>query len=369
MKNKILYKFLPVFFSLLIVCSVPMKAVAAVGVGSMWDGVISVSSDDSTDLFVEYSYSTKNYTNNDGSVSEADSFYIYEGGSDHIVEVNSNSSDIYLNGYIQKRVNVSVDLSVITQEYGYRGNLDVSATPVVLDNIYITVLPISSSVYGCVFDIYIHFDDYYVNHTDIQIPINIDFKYALQMFSYQNSNLVPRIPLNLSVSADYGGDIQQYDNLEDVPSVDGYFAEQNTTIINQSQIQNNLTTEQNTLIQNQTQQQHSDSQAEINQSIQNTDQITNGYSDQSINNADAAFNDGAGDLSAIEDNLSSSSSQYIDNYADSAFDASFLDTISPSLGFVVTWFTNFWNIGGGLTATYTLSFAIFIAFYIIRVRA
>ena len=107
--------------------------------------------------------------------------------------------------------------------------------------------------------------------------------------------------------------------------------------INQSYVNSQLEISQSiTNSQNEMNQAYVNSQLEINQSIQNTDQITNGYSDQGINNADAAFNDGAGGLSDIEDTLSTSSSQYIDNYAKSAFDDSFLDTISPSLGFVVT---------------------------------
>lgn len=111
------------------------------------------------------------------------------------------------------------------------------------------------------------------------------------------------------------------------------------------------------------------SQAQIDAAEENTNQITNGYDSSGIDNAGNVFDQGAGDLNDIEEDLSESSSQYIDNYADTAFDTSFLNTIAPSLNFVVTWFTNFWQIGGGLTATYTISFAIFIAFYIIRVRA
>ena len=104
------------------------------------------------------------------------------------------------------------------------------------------------------------------------------------------------------------------------------------------------------------------------QSIQNTEQITNGYNSSQMGDAEYKFESGAGDLTDIEDTLSDSSSTYVDNFTTTGFDTSFLQSVGPSLNYVVTWFTNFWNIGGGLTATFILSFAIYIAFYILRVR-
>lgn len=93
-----------------------------------------------------------------------------------------------------------------------------------------------------------------------------------------------------------------------------------------------------------------------------------GYQESVIPDASEEFNTGASELGTIEEELSGTSSQYVNDYTAEAYDVSLLDTLGPSLVFVVTWFTNFWNMGGAFTACLTLCFAMFIAFYVLRTR-
>lgn len=108
----------------------------------------------------------------------------------------------------------------------------------------------------------------------------------------------------------------------------------------------------------------------IREETQNqTDTLTNGYDSSNMGDAESKFNDSASDLTGIEDTLSDSSTQYVDTFTSTGFDDSLLDNIAPSMQYVVTWFTNFWNMGGALTKCFTLCFALYIAFYILRVRS
>lgn len=362
MNKKILYGFLPIFLSL-VVMFVPIRVDAAVGVGSIWDGTYNVDFV-SPIIYLDYTH-IYDYLSGGGTVKPTYVGAIYSGSGNLIVDIDSNSTGVYLNGTFNARVSLSVQRTLNSGS-----KLSVTAQPVVLNGIYVSVLQTSRDELGnAVFDIIVEFDNYYVEQSTISLPLKIDYQLNTYIRTVENTGIVAESIVYIpSVYGDYHGDIMQYDNLEDVPSVDGYFAEQNQTIIDQSQTQNNLTNQQNTLIQNQTSQQHQDSQAEINQSIQNIDQITNGYNSGVMGDAENKFESGAGDLTDIEDTLTDSSSTYVDNFTNSGFDTSFLQSVGPSLNYVVTWFTNFWNMGGALTSTYGLSFAIFIAFYILRVR-
>lgn len=374
MNRKILYGYLPIFLSL-VVMFVPMRAAAAVGVGSLWDGLVQLTYARPI-LYLDNTYvMVETPETSEGLTQPYYTLATYNGNQTIRVEIDSDYTDVYLNGSVRKRVSVVPVSQYDTSHLQY---LNVYCEPVSLNGVYISTELIE---YGptCTYDVYIEFDNYYVDQSEITLPLNVQYSFTSWYETNRNFNIDEYIWLNMSVSGDYAGTIQKYDSLEDVPSLDGYFAEQNQTIINQSQTQNNLTNQQNTIIQNQTSQQHQDSQAEINQgiansqaqinqSIQNTDQITNGYNSSQMGDAENKFESGAGDLTDIEDTLTDSSSTYVSDFTNTGFDTSFLQSVGPSLNYVVTWFTNFWNMGGALTSTYGLSFAIFIAFYILRVR-
>ena len=349
MNKKILYGFLPLLLSL-VVMLVPLRTKA---------GVFPYSVEDSTTYTPTYSIqepmTTQQYKytvskiiifNENCGILQPDKrykFYLH-----HFNDISTQSNGIHA----ESHVDYYVLINGVRYDFGTVNYIYFDVTGINTDHFYLcadvttTVTNIYSNSYGSAYTL--------IKFKDISYDM---VEYADFMTSGEEQI---KNSINDSINQSYVNS-----QLEISQSITNSQNEMNQAYTNsQAEINQSITNSQNEM-----NQAYVNSQLEINQSIQNTDQITNGYSDQGINNADAAFNDGAGGLSDIEDTLSTSSSQYIDNYAKSAFDDSFLDTISPSLGFVVTWFTNFWNIGGGLTATYTISFAIFIAFYIIRVRA
>lgn len=387
MNKKILYGFLPIFLSL-VVLLVPMRAAAAPsdyeGVFD-WDGVVSFAAS-SGYVYTSYSGDVMSPKTQEQYYDKKAITVVYDGNISNIMVING-----------------LVPGSVIDGKLIVYGSLVMPQNQAVMDNQYTFYIPnitfnadnennitfgsyIRSIDTAVNFAIEVQFNEYYCTNDFVNIPFNMDVTYAAYVENntinneYMSSyHIVPQFRITTTFASDWAGDMRMYTNPQSNPTMDGYFAQQNQTIIDQSQTQNNLTNQQNTLIQNQTSQQHQDSQAEINQgiansqaqinqSIQNTDEITNGYNSGVMGEAEDKFSSGAGDLTDIEDTLTDSSSSYVDNFTTSGFDTSFLQSVGPSLNYVVTWFTNFWNMGGALTSTYGLSFSIFIAFYILRVR-
>lgn len=108
-----------------------------------------------------------------------------------------------------------------------------------------------------------------------------------------------------------------------------------------------------------------DSLGTVNDSIQDT---MIGYEGSVTQSAADTFTAGADELTQTEEQLTSKSSQYVDDFTVTGFDAGVLDSLGGSLVFVVTWFTNFWNMGGLFTAALTLCFAVSIAFFILKLK-
>lgn len=98
------------------------------------------------------------------------------------------------------------------------------------------------------------------------------------------------------------------------------------------------------------------------------DEKLNGYEGTSTPDANEEFNSGSSELTAIEGELSDTSTQYVNDFTATGFDSSALTAIGSSLLFVTTWFTNFWNMGGIWTAGLNICFALSIAFFVLKRR-
>lgn len=98
------------------------------------------------------------------------------------------------------------------------------------------------------------------------------------------------------------------------------------------------------------------------------DELINGFSGLPLDQVTNAFWDSSDELKSYEQDLMNQSSDSVNSYMSDSFNLSVLDTLGSSLTFVVTWFTNFWNMGGVFTDTLNLLFALSIVFYIIKVR-
>lgn len=98
------------------------------------------------------------------------------------------------------------------------------------------------------------------------------------------------------------------------------------------------------------------------------EELINGYQGNDITVAGDKFDQGAEELESVEADLTNITNTSIDNYATAAFDTSIITTLGPSLVYVVTWFTNFWNMGGIFTSLLNVGLALFVAFFILRLH-
>lgn len=96
--------------------------------------------------------------------------------------------------------------------------------------------------------------------------------------------------------------------------------------------------------------------------------VFNGYDGTGTSEASEKFDQIAGELESVEKDLTNITNTSVDNYATSAFDSSIITTLGPSLVYVVTWFTNFWNMGGIFTSLLNVGLALFVAFFILRLH-
>ena len=98
------------------------------------------------------------------------------------------------------------------------------------------------------------------------------------------------------------------------------------------------------------------------------DEKLNGYDDTTQSDAADNFNTESDKLTELEGQLNDQSHGFVSDFTDTGFDVGVLSTVSESLIFVTTWFTNFWNLGGIFTACLNLCFALSIVFYVLRFR-
>lgn len=228
----------------------PLTVSASVGAGTWWDGIVTV-----------------------GNTSQVHSFYVtdvelvgmnynavYKGDFNTYVDVESYDTDVFLNGYLRKRIN----LTFSDNGLGYISSPQVYCEPIVMDGITASVSMVSSQDFSVSFDILLSFNNYYVSQSSFRIPLLITVMSSQQFLAGADWGSVVRVYSNLDQVEDWYGDMWQYDNLEDVPSVDGYISNQNQTIIDQSQTQI-----ENQEIQNQLQEQQNQLQQESNEQNKN----------------------------------------------------------------------------------------------------
>lgn len=98
------------------------------------------------------------------------------------------------------------------------------------------------------------------------------------------------------------------------------------------------------------------------------EELINGYQGTGTSDASSRFDQSAGELENVESDLTNITNSSIDNYTDTAFDTSVIASLGSSLVYVVTWFTNFWNMGGLFTSILNVGLALSVAFFILRLR-
>lgn len=253
----------------------PLSASAAVGVGTWWDGVVSILHSNA-DFYLNYSHEYAYYADGDKTFPSYVKA-VYKGNANAIIDVSMYDTDVYLNGYIRKRLNFVCGNPSSNGSVLY---LNVNAEPIILDDIFISVQNVSRDFGGVTaVDVYIQFDNYYVDSDTLRLPLYFDCTVDANFNTWNSQTVDSIIPCNISEVEDWYGDMWQYDNLEEVPSLDGYFAEQNQTMIDQSQTQI-----QNQEIQNQLQEQQNQLQNQGNQLQQESNQQNKNFMDNFFGN-------------------------------------------------------------------------------------
>lgn len=268
-------------------------SVSAAENGTFWDGVISV--DAPTQILLPSATVSHDFN----TTAPVDNLsVVYSGKQNLIVNIDSQDSSVgkYINGWVNKRITVSAD--ALNGGKNFLKFINVSADPVIMDGVFISIIKNQelTTTQEFVYELFINFDNYFVSDTNIFLPLLVEIT-ANCYYPYNQATQWYAQGLATSVVLeDYAGDVMQYDSLIDVPSMDGFLADQNQQIIDNSQTQITVT-------QQQTEQQHADSQAQIDATNNQTNTLVNGYDSSAGSDVKSQFDSVASDLNNAEASL------------------------------------------------------------------
>lgn len=310
-------KYLFAFMAFILIFSVPVDVYAAEidnVSGVLWDGSITLSGmNQMFDLYLS------------SNVQSTNSYYNY--GNKHNINIKLENADginsnKYLSGYVRYRLTLNAQIPS-----GYTSSfLTAYADPVVMNGLYVTLESINIGSNNSIFDLYIYFDNFYLNNDSITIPILINTNMLLNVPNSYNAN--GSYTVVFSYSADYAGELYMFNSLEDVPSMDGYFAEQNQEMINQNQEIIN--------------QNYYDQQLQEQQNL--LQQQQNQRQEQVLSDADTAFagdssglSGALGDMEDAEGELAESNFQALEDYD---YEEADFSNLLPEVQSTLFWISN-----------------------------
>lgn len=336
---KFIKRYLPIFLSVFVCFPLNAKA-EQLGVGTYWDGVVNILGD-SSEIYLNC-VAEQSYNVSGTSVSPTYSFVTYEGDVNLIAEIEMYETDVYLNGFIRKRLNFNMDYD---SSHAVKLVLSATAEPIIMNGVYISVQNVERNKGFCSVDLYINFDNYYVKDDNLRLPVLLNLDYSGIYNHSVSLGIYPSLTCSMSDIDDWYGDVWQYDRLDDVPSMDGYFAEQNTEIINQQTINNEL-------IQQQIQQDHEDT-------LQQTDTLTNGYDNSIGAAASDKLDNSISDLNDMEDSLFGTVGDASEDYTDISNFFTNLQIVE-SFSFVRSLMESIFVAMGDFSVPLTVGFLFFI---------
>lgn len=391
-------------FSFLIafcVALVPVKAMASTQYGEIyeWTGDINVSMPTGI-LHLDSTY-TQNQVQDETNINSVYTTATYRGNALYFLDLEG-SDEGYLNGLFWFPVTFTVDVN--TGATPYYVMADVCQSEVEGINLFSSIDSLNPN--SITVRLYIEFDNYYIDN-NAHLPLYFDLSYSETV----NSNLHGVIGFKATGNSrsDWAGSVTVYTDVRDTPGyygdssrieqdivdglVDNTWAINNTAnnIINtitdfknwniatirefgQGIIDNiqacfydlsvNLSNWYNGLISNL----NTNFDRLLNQNNDEHEETINGYQGTGTSDASSRFDQSAGELENVESDLTNITNSSIDNYTDTAFDTSVIASLGSSLVYVVTWFTNFWNMGGLFTSILNVGLALSVAFFILRLR-
>lgn len=378
------------------VALVPVKAMAATQYGEVYEWTGDIATVQPTGLLhLDYTYQeNQSY---DGS-NIVNGYVISSYRGDAVMYMDLQGNDVgYINGIIQFPVTFAINDSVGT-EYYFNAVLEHSYIDGIVTHSAVT----KSTVNSVTVRVFIEFNDYFVEGSD-RIPLHFSLSYSNRVNSQRN-NVIGYKSTN-PVRDEWAGSLTFYSDIRDTPGYDGrmalyasqsatrlqtingtiktmhedlvqnisffrnevasYFADLTNNISNWfTSLTSNLSNWYNGLISNL----NTNFDRLLNQNNDEHEETINGYQGTGTSDASSRFDQSAGELENVESDLTNITNSSIDNYTDTAFDTSVIASLGSSLVYVVTWFTNFWNMGGLFTSILNVGLALSVAFFILRLR-
>lgn len=364
------------------VALVPVKAMAATQYGEVYEWTGDLAFGIPTGIL----HLTNNYTQNEltdeGNINSEYVTSTYEGTLQAYLDMQGNDYG-YLHGTLSFPITFSIDSANTTPYY-----VSVELENSEIDSVKTYCGYYYSNPYTTVVRVYINFENFKLHGSDI-VPLNFKISYTCT----NNANLNGVIGYKaVSASRDeWVGGLTVYTDLRDAPCYIGDNARQLQSITDsivdfknwniatireygQGIIDNiqarfydlsvNLSNWYNGLISNL----NTNFDRLLNQNNDEHEETINGYQGTGTSDASSRFDQSAGELENVESDLTNITNSSIDNYTDTAFDTSVIASLGSSLVYVVTWFTNFWNMGGLFTSILNVGLALSVAFFILRLR-
>lgn len=224
-----------------------------------WDGHIEFAS---SSMYVHMNANAIHYTDTDTGLSAKKASVSYSGRSSNILRITDCTPQSVIDGkLIVYGTIVPTYMSYGDENHGYvQISFDADNENNITFGGYVREFVEIDGRCHTKFAIEVQFNEYYCTTDFINIPFTV---YMTQGVNYNNvdPNYIETLRSGIFVyenyATDWAGDMSVYTNMQSNPSMDGYFADQNQTIIDQSQaqidnqvIQNQLQEEQNQLQEN-----------------------------------------------------------------------------------------------------------------------
>lgn len=282
---------------LLLFISFPVSA-ASYGSVEDWDGLVSFAIDSGRAYLTNSSY---NFINTGSSTEVKTAIAEYSGTFSNIMTIEDLipgsviDGRLVVYGEVAKRSN-STNANGVSY-YFYDPSVSFSADSE--NGITFGGFIRSEDSDSINFTIQVQFNEFYCTSDFIDIPFNMFINMAtwVNMTSYHAIESIHVYEdVSFSFASDWAGDMYMYTDLRDASTIDGFIADQNQQIINNSSTQITVT-------QQQMEQQHADSQAQIQATQAQTDTLVNGYDSTAGQGVVNNFNDVAGSLEDAENDL------------------------------------------------------------------
>lgn len=311
MNNKILFKCLPIFLSLVLVfgCSINVFAADSGGPAQPWNGDLLFHDQDFTIPLLQ-TFANNELTNSDGDTVFRYKSASFDGSVSNLLRI-TGTPGTYLNG------TAHTTYTFTTAEYE-DGIISVALASNVYDGMTVTSQNASYVGNQTVINVHVNFSNFEITSSQMYFPILFNVSYSNRYD--ETFDIVPSAVLIRCVGNDWTDDVAMYTSMEDLPGSKGVIGSiighistwfnnlmdrdlvnhkdmknhissetanitdtlnSNTqTMTNQSQSNSNAQIQaNNTNSANEIANANANSQAEINQSKENTDNLMNGFND------------------------------------------------------------------------------------------